>query len=514
METSTTANSKPRSLADIPTEDLLKSLKLRRKANPHKYYVPNGRVEEFIRLVGANDTFISLFSAANGVGKTACGANIVAHILYGQSGNPYFDGLPLFDKFPFPKAGRIISDPTTIQGTIIPELKKWLPPGRYTTSKHGKNYEYEWKTDTGFQFELMSYEQDVKEFESSTLGWAWFDEPPPLPIFKATVARMRRGGIIFITATPLTGSAWMYDHIIAHRGDEQGQRAYIHASIEANCITHGVRGILKHSDILKMVNEYDEEDKQARIYGKFQHLVGLVFKKFERRVHVIKPFHITRKDYVVWEALDPHPRNPDAVVWIATDAKGRKFVCDELYTADYFNGTWTPYRLTNAALVQRINAKSAGFRLEERIADPSAFVEDKHQDDPEQMTLAARLAALGLDYAPATKDRTTADRLIAEALDFQKVGDELLKAPELYIFDTCIRTIWELEHLQWEDWRGKAAERKSPRERPMDKDDHCIECVGRILVQQPEWHPMPVERTVHSEDVDTGKTSKDFDVYS
>lgn len=332
---------------------------------------------------------------------------MVAHILYGPSGNQYFDDLPLFKNFKYPKFGRIISDPTTIQGTIIPELKKWLPADRYTTFKHGKNYEYEWKTDTGFQFELMSYEQDVKEFESSTLGWAWFDEPPPLAIFKATVARMRRGGIIFITATPLTGSAWLYDHIITHRGDEQGQRQYIHATVEDNCVTHGVRGILKHQDILRMVGEYDEDDKQARVFGKFQHLTGLVFKKFERKIHVIKPFHITKKDFVVWEALDPHPRNPDAVVWIAVDRHGRKFVVNELYTADYFNGEWKPYRLTNAALVERIKAISAGYRLEERIADPSAFVEDKHQDSPEQMTLAARLSALGLD---TRRPRRTARR--------------------------------------------------------------------------------------------------------
>jgi len=60
----------------------------------------------------------------------------------------------------------------------------------------------------------MTYDQSLTEFESATLGWCYFDEPPPLAIFKATVARMRRGGIIFIGATPLTGSAWMYDNLV------------------------------------------------------------------------------------------------------------------------------------------------------------------------------------------------------------------------------------------------------------------------------------------------------------
>jgi hypothetical protein len=63
------------------------------------------------------------------VGKTAGGANMAAHIVFGPSGNGYFDKLPLYAKFPYPKFGRIVSDPTTIQQTIIPELKRWFPAG-------------------------------------------------------------------------------------------------------------------------------------------------------------------------------------------------------------------------------------------------------------------------------------------------------------------------------------------------------------------------------------------------
>lgn len=176
--------------------------------------MPNLKVEKFIEMVGSDKIFVSLLSAANGVGKTAAGANMLAHILYGYSGNPYFDH-PLYRSFPYPKKGRIVSDPTTVSETLVPEIKAWLPPDRYKTDKRGKNYEYRWRTDTGFSFDIMTYEQGPKEFESSTLGFCWFDEPPPQAIYKATVARMRKGGVIFITATPLTGSAWMYDSLVA-----------------------------------------------------------------------------------------------------------------------------------------------------------------------------------------------------------------------------------------------------------------------------------------------------------
>jgi len=166
-------------------------------------------------MIGSDEHFINLFVAANGVGKTAALINILAHIVFEPSGNKYFD-YPLFNNFPYPKRGRVVSDPTTVTQIIVPELKKWFPPGRYQTIKSGKNYEYNWRVDTGHKFDLMTYEQDPKEFESATLGYAIFDEPPPYSIFKATIARMRMGGIIMVAFTPLIGSAYFYDEIVTH----------------------------------------------------------------------------------------------------------------------------------------------------------------------------------------------------------------------------------------------------------------------------------------------------------
>lgn len=183
-----------------------------KKDEKYRFYVPNGKVTDFASLIGSGDVFVGLFSAANGVGKTACGCNIVAHLLF-DCDCIWFDK-PLYKNFPFPKKGRIVSDPTTVRQQIVPELKFWLPEGRYETSKEGRDYDYKWKTDTGFEFDVMTYDQEVKEFESITAGWGWFDEPPPEAIYKATVSRMRRGGVIFITETPLSGSAWLYDKFI------------------------------------------------------------------------------------------------------------------------------------------------------------------------------------------------------------------------------------------------------------------------------------------------------------
>jgi len=203
-------------LSLLPEEEQLKQLQLvklkRLQEQQYRYYTPNGKAESFIKMVGEDKHFINLFIAANGVGKTACLSNIIANILYTPN-KPWFD-YPLYNDFPYVKAGRIISDTTTVTKTIVPELHKWLPTGRYKTSKEAKQYESLWTTDTGFKFDIMTYEQDLKQFESATLGFIIFDEPPPEEIFKASISRMRRGGIIICGFTPLQGSAFFYDNYV------------------------------------------------------------------------------------------------------------------------------------------------------------------------------------------------------------------------------------------------------------------------------------------------------------
>lgn len=60
----------------------------------------------------------------------------------------------------------------------------------------------------------MTYEQDLEEFESKTLGLVWADEPIPEAIYNACVFRLRMGGKVLLTATPLEGSAWLYDKFL------------------------------------------------------------------------------------------------------------------------------------------------------------------------------------------------------------------------------------------------------------------------------------------------------------
>lgn len=456
-------------------ERKLKLEKARRLKDAYKFYTPTGKGEEFINKVFSDKYFITAYLAANAVGKTFSGVNMLANLMF-PCGNKWFKGLPLIENWHYPKKGRIVADTNTIVETIIPSLHEIFPAGRYKVDKQGKTYDFHWETDTGWEFNLMTYDQDPKQFESATLGWVWMDEPPPESIYKANVSRLRRGGIMFITATPLNNSAWMYDHIICNSNHEGGERTYVVADVESACKEHGVRGFLEHKDIERMLAEYSEDEKLARAEGKFQHLTGVIYKQFNRQVHVIPPFYINQEDYCVYNMLDPHPRNPDAVAWIAVDKYGKKYYIDEMFE-----------RVDSVEeLCAKIKMKDDKYRVVGHYADPSLFTQNQH-NPYDQRCLADTFAKYGLVYQPASKRRDDANRRLGNALDYRKSGDTWIKEPELYIFEDCHRIIYEIEHWRWDEWHGRSKESHDYKEKPVDKDDHEIENLGRCLLMEPQF---------------------------
>lgn len=242
----------------------------------------------------------------------------------------------------------------------------------------------------------------------------------------------------------------------------------VEADVEENCIEHGVRGILRHADILKMISEYDEDDKQARILGKFQHLTGLIYKSYNPIVHEIEPFEIKYTDWTVTEAFDCHPRVPDALLWMAVDRYGRRVIIDEMYES--YEGVDT--------LAAKIREKADRYRIVKRLLEPAAWNTDKHT----QTNLYSELYKLGLVYEMASKERTLAIRRTKQALHYIYQNGQYLKAPELYVFKSCFRTRWEFTHWKWQNWTSKSAETKDPKGVPEDKDDHMMENVGRCLL--------------------------------
>jgi hypothetical protein len=490
-------------IEDVNTE--IRRLELaqckRLENEPHRYYTPIGKFGEFIDQAMSGIHTTTLLEAANGIGKTYGMVNLLANLFWPV--NNYYFQQPLFKEWNFPKKGRIVSYPNTVTETIIPALKSIFPKDRYNvakyqTTKEGKRFEHTWKTDTGWEFTIMTTEQDVSEFESATLGWWWMDEPTSQVIYKANLARLRMGGVGFITETPLKGAQWIYDHFTNKTYEEltKERKAVVTAELEDACEDHGVRGFLTHKRIEEQISSYDAEDMQARVFGRHHHLTGLVFKKWDKRrpgIHIIPAFALDPKDYVVGYAWDTHPRMPEAILWIARDREGRWIMVDELW----LDGS-TPQ------VVQQVKMKNERYRIVKALIEPAAYNVDKRTG----YCLAADLdAKYGLKFEPGSKSRESAVRQIQDKMDYvSNISGEIIKPPELFCFDTLEHTPHEIERWQWQDWRGLIAQFRDPKEKPVDKDDHMIECLGRLLLSDFKFEEMvepvyaPIQRVKHNDD--------------
>ncbi len=276
-------------------------------------------------------------------------------------------------------------------------------------------------------------------------------------------------------------SAWIKDDIYDKRDGKNIE--YITANVWDNCSDiPGTRGILKKDDIDRMISQYPEDEKAARIEGKFGHLLGRVHKAFDRKVHVINPFKITPEKYVVVKAHDTHPRLEDHILWMAIDEKGTKFFIDELVIKG-----------TTAEMAAKIKAKEQvnGWRmLDDDIIDPSAYNKDNRTV---QKSVAEMFDDEGISYRPGSKDLVGGIKRLDDALYYEIKDGQMIVQPEVFYFNTIPVAIRQLENYVWDDYTGRAADEKQPKAKPKDKDDHQVENMHRLIMEEYEFKPLPIK---------------------
>jgi hypothetical protein len=51
-----------------------------------------------------------------------------------------------------------------------------------------------------------------------------------------------------------------------------------------------------------------------------------------------------------------------------------------------------------------------------------------------------------------------------------------------------------MEHYRWQEYTGKNADNHNAKEKPVDKDDHMVENLGRCLYNEPQFIPYVSQR--------------------
>lgn len=324
-----------------------------------KTFLPNRPQYEFIKAVGQYNTLkkkIFLLRSGNGVGKTTVVWNVLANIIYGQKyvsvyrdikdvqTGEVIDGFfnhSLYNYVPrsWPRVIWYVSNKDSLEG-INNEMYNWMPKDRgngemIKESKEGKTFVSKLHfVSMGWKLYYKTIDQDPRTFESANVSIIVFDEPPPKRLFHASVSRLRRGGIILMPATPLWDAGWFMDTIIEKVGKEQDKWDQ-QVSVWENCIEKagewdlgelGIhpKGNLYKKDIDFQIANYDEDEREARVYGKMMNLSGLIIKNYVKE-NVFVPVEYIKthpKRYCYRFVIDPHDRRPPFACWMRLDPGG------------------------------------------------------------------------------------------------------------------------------------------------------------------------------------------------
>lgn len=331
------------------------------------------------------------------------------------------------------------------------------------------------KFRNGSTIDLQSYDQDVDLFESTDYDWIHYDEPPPRPIWVATQRGLTdRCGRCWMTMTPLK-EPWIFDDITSKAGLSDSDISLFRFDIYDNC-GYG----LTEKGIKAFESTLTEDEKEARLRGRWYHLVGTVYKSYMDRPHRIPRMDIS-PEWTMWMHVDTHPRTPHHAVWIVIRPDNTKIVIGELKNSDTTNKVGPFVEAIKVYEKKFLSLSKEQIKHTRRLIEPGAHTPNPVADG---LSIADEFTRCGLFMKKGSKNRDAAILLMQKALEN---NPEKGLSPTIYFFNDLVGIHREMTHYIWDDYKGKTAQGRTQKQTPKDADDHYIEGMHRILLDDPRY---------------------------
>lgn len=375
-----------------------------------------------------------------------------------------------------------------VKNILEPKLLEWAPPGsikKIERHQSGALKRVFWTT--GSIIDYYSHDQDIKVFEGSDYDVAWADEPPPKKIHDAVWRGLTdRGGVLFITGTPLT-EPWLYQEWQKSQNDPDGIRwsIFVDSYINAKNLGQGDEA-LGRKRVDEMAAMYDEDEREARINGKFIQLRGLVFKSWDRKLHLLDPFEWPR-EWPIIETIDPHPRKPWAIGWIGLAPNGARILLKSSKIEGVVDEVASEMILCRQNLNIELNVRP---RLTRCIIDnyASAPLMSRSNTDPTARRVSIREELNNLIGPPGAGGPTleVAPKNISQKIETLKgwlaikEWPDGSKRPTFYVFDNAENQIFvdEIENYIWDTYRGRI--RTGFKDTPKKTNDDILDAVMQV----------------------------------
>lgn len=448
----------------LKESELLSKMGVYKEANKLEFFTrPNPPQAKLLKGWKDEHNKVFTFTGANRSGKTMIGSVLAISTAVGVY---LWNGERLYFPHNKPRKIRYVGQDWEkhIKAVVIPELTKWWPQNRpLKKKKNSQGVEALWRDElTGSTIEIMSNNQDSDLHEGWKGDLIIYDEPPKRDIRVANARGLvdRQGRELFCMT--LLKEAWV-DREVIKAVDEDGKPDSTVFNVHTDIYSNVGFGITEEG-VKQFAKTLTDEEKEARLKGIPSYMSGLVYPQYERRTHLIDRFQIPI-DWMVDIAIDIHPREKQAILFCAVAPDGRKYLVNEIW--GHGDGTWVGEEIVRCC---RMNS----YRVNRIIIDPLSKG-DKNNPHTVFDKVSLVLIQYGYFLETATKDKTSGILEIRNHL----LGPN--KEPSLFIFNDLIRTIFEIEGYMYDKETQK----------PMDKDDHMMENLYRIMLLNTNW--MPVE---------------------
>lgn len=318
---------------------------------------------------------------------------------------------------------------------------------------------------------FKSCDQGRAKFQGTSQHYIWFDEEPPKEIYDECKMRvLDTQGDMWGTMTPLQGLTWVYDIIYMNEIKDPNIQYWL--------MQWADNPHLNVIEIKMLESTMSEEEREARQYGKFVAMSGLVYKEFNEDVHVIDPFDVPRSWYDN-VSIDPGLDAPLSAHFYAMDGDSNIYVIEEHYKAGE-TVEWHSIKLLEIA--KRLNWPMHRDGSIDALIDSAA----------NQKTLAAEKSVTELFWdnqinvsTDVEKDVWTGIQRVKQYLklrDNPQVDIWPRGKPKLFIFRNCVNMIREIKGYRWKP----QTENGDQIDKPWKKNDHAMDELKYYIMSKPE----------------------------
>ena len=367
----------------------------------------------------------------------------------------------------------------------------WIPRKFLIRGKWDESWSEKERTLTltcGCTMQVTSYDQDVQDFSGSSLHRVVFDEPPAEDIYRENLMRIldTKGQLYFGFTPPddpgkaMKGS-WIYD--LYERGMPGPGRDPNITSIR---LLTEENKVVDHETLLQITSGLTAAQKETRLRGEFMHLSGRIYPSYadgprqwcftcneivlvKNRMclncgepntvefcNVVEPFDQAYKWPTVF-LLDPHPRKPNMMSWVAVDPR------DDWWQIGELEVDGDPVMVRD-----KVREFENSHRIDvcARIMDPNMAESAAHSAGRRHVSVRDEFDAAGLRCGLADDAFTVGMKRLRERFK----PDRRTMAPRLHIFNTCVRTNRQIRNYVWAENTREDGQREQ-KATPIAKED-------------------------------------------